>query len=569
MENGGGVDLRHNSRPHRTLDVVFCWHMHQPQYLVSDNSGYEMPWVYLHGIKDYTDMAAHLEAVPAARAVINFSPVLLEQLTDYAKRIASWVRHGVPIGDPLLDALREPVSPGTEQRESIIRACLRAHKTHMIERFVDYAERARRAEAELAGSAARLDDAALHDLVVWYHLAWMGESLRRENAFIRSLIEKGSSYTLDERFELTRRLGQILADLLPRYRRLAERGQIELCVSPYAHAMLPLLIDFNCAAEADPESRLPGAGYPDGYTRSEWHTRRAIEVFEKHFGFRPSGCWPSEGGLSDAVLRLLEGCGFSWTASGTNVLKHSLGYDDELAPYWVWKRAGVNVACFFRDDELSDLIGFSYARWKPEDAVADLVRRLERISDAATDDMKPVVSIILDGENVWEYFPNNGFFFLQELYQQCSEHPRVNLTTFSDVLSQRGHFPNLSHVVAGSWVAGNFSLWVGHAEKNRAWELLCAAREALDQKLRDSVFTAEDTARILKQLSVCEGSDWFWWLGDDNDAESTRQFDTLFRRQLSRLYTLASLPVPAELGEPIVQSHKPSSRVGTIRKANP
>ncbi|MBF8270580.1 MAG: glycoside hydrolase, family 57, partial [Gammaproteobacteria bacterium] len=49
------------------LDVVLCWHMHQPDYRDHLRNEFLQPWVYLHAIKDYVDMAAHLEAVPAAR----------------------------------------------------------------------------------------------------------------------------------------------------------------------------------------------------------------------------------------------------------------------------------------------------------------------------------------------------------------------------------------------------------------------------------------------------------------------------------------------------------------------
>ena len=73
------------------LPVVLLWHMHQPQYRDAISGQYVLPWTYLHAIKDYTDMAAHLEANPSARAVVNFSPVLIEQLSQRLQAVENQV----------------------------------------------------------------------------------------------------------------------------------------------------------------------------------------------------------------------------------------------------------------------------------------------------------------------------------------------------------------------------------------------------------------------------------------------------------------------------------------------
>ena len=91
--------------------------MHQPQYCDLISGEYRLPWTYLHAIKDYIDMAAHLEAVPTARAVINFAPVLLEQLDDYAAQISGFLRDHKAIRDPLLAALVDPVLPTHADRK--------------------------------------------------------------------------------------------------------------------------------------------------------------------------------------------------------------------------------------------------------------------------------------------------------------------------------------------------------------------------------------------------------------------------------------------------------------------
>jgi hypothetical protein len=76
------------------LPVILLWHMHQPQYRDAFSGQYTLPWTYLHAIKDYTDMAAHLEMNPAARAVVNFTPLLIEQLEEIAARVAEHLARG-------------------------------------------------------------------------------------------------------------------------------------------------------------------------------------------------------------------------------------------------------------------------------------------------------------------------------------------------------------------------------------------------------------------------------------------------------------------------------------------
>ena len=121
------------------LNVVLCWHMHQPQYRDLISGHYYLPWSYLHAIKDYVDMAAHLESVPEARAVVNFAPLLLEQIDDYARHVHGYLNNGLSIGDPLLAALAQPVLPGeAEARLALVKGCLRANETRVIRRFPDY-----------------------------------------------------------------------------------------------------------------------------------------------------------------------------------------------------------------------------------------------------------------------------------------------------------------------------------------------------------------------------------------------------------------------------------------------
>ncbi len=539
------------------LNVVLCWHMHQPQYRDLQSGEYLLPWSYLHAIKDYTDMAALLEAAPHARAVVNFAPVLLEQLDDYARQTRDFLAHGTPLSDPLLAALAAPAPPAQEQRLALVKTCLRVNREHLILRFPRY-----RALADLAAliferpeCAVYLSDQYFADIVTWYHQAWLGETVHRTHPKAQQLIVKGCGYTPEDRRALLEIIADLIGGVIPRYRALAECGQVELSFTPHAHPILPLLLDFESAHEGLPHAPLPEArSYPGGEERAHWHIQRGLETFRAHFGFAPQGCWPAEGGVSEAALRLLSQYGLRWAASGETVLANSLKKNsanmDSAHKDWLYRPYQINgINCFFRDDGLSDLIGFTYAKWHADDAVSNLISHLQTIA-AAQPRPDKIVSIILDGENAWEYYPFNGYYFLTALYQRLSEHPHIKLTTFSDYLEQTGNTPApLATLTAGSWVYGTFSTWIGSADKNRGWDRLCEAKKTVDQALAAGNLTEEQREQIMEQLAVCEGSDWFWWFGDYNPGETVSDFERLFRRHLTHLYRLIGEPAPEELAQ--------------------
>lgn len=553
------------------LKVVLCWHMHQPPYRDASGGDYQLPWVYLHAIKDYVDMAAHLEAHPAARAVINFAPVLLDQIADYATRVEKFLADGQPPPDPLLAALGQPMLPLDEARLPLIKACLRANETHLIARFPAYQRLADLAVRVLAHPASNtyLTDQFLADLLVWYHLAWLGETVRRNDARVQRLIAKAGGYTPHDRRELLVVIGELLSGVIPRYRRLAEAGRVELSFTPYAHPILPLLLDFAVAREALPDASLPQVThYPDGAERARWHLREGIETFRRHFGFTPRGCWPAEGALSEAACALIHEAGLEWTASGEAVLRHTLAHAGH-APH-AMKEAWLHhpytgpggIRCFFRDDGLSDLIGFTYATWHADDAVNGFVQHLETIADRCTGHPDRVVSVILDGENAWEYYPENGYYFLARLYQRLSDHPRLALTTFADCLAH-GADKRLPRLVAGSWVYGTLSTWIGDADKNRGWEMLGDAARAYAAAA--PTLDPDQRAAAARALAVCEASDWFWWFGNYNPAVVVSDFERLYRRHLTHLYRLLGQEPPEYLAHVFARGAGSPLRGGVMR----
>lgn len=558
------------------LKVVFCWHMHQPYYKGPEKSDYYLPWVYLHGIKDYSDMASHLENNPDAKAVVNFAPVLLEQIDDYVKQIQAWLNKGIQVRDPLLAALAGPDLPvEVKSRKTLISSCLRANEHHLIHRFKYYSELAEmgRRVLEHEEMIPYLNDQFFVDLLIWYHLAWIGECHRTNNIQVHDMETKGHGFDLDDRRQLVKIIGEVLSGLTRRYGQLAAEGRVELSVTPYAHPIVPLLVDINSAREAMPDVDLPNLDfYPGGEKRSRWHVRKGIEVFENHFGFRPRGCWPSEGAVSESTLKLLEQEGFHWVATGQQVLSNSLLADGDghLPDNWVHTPYRVDdgkMNIFFRDDGLSDLIGFTYGDWHSDDAVGDLISHLENIANACEANPDAVVSIIMDGENAWEYYPRNASYFLNTMYERLVAHPRLDLTTFSEVQkNQINPAPKLNSLVAGSWVYGTFSTWIGDRDKNRAWEMLGDAKLVYDRVLTERELTAEKLAELERQLAICEGSDWFWWFGDYNPGETVRDFERLFRRQLSHLYELMDEPKPDYLSKVFAVGSGDPNQGGTMRK---
>jgi alpha-amylase/alpha-mannosidase (GH57 family) len=558
------------------LPVVLLWHMHQPQYRDALTGQYVLPWTYLHAIKDYTDMAAHLEENPAARAVVNFTPVLLDQLDELSHRLQQHLVAGAPLPDGVLALLGpDPVPTAADTRLALLKACMRAHRKNLIERFPPFLELVTFAQqCATLEHIAWASDALLHDLAIWFHLAWMGETVRRTDPRIAALSRQACGFSPAQRRELLELIGELVSGIIPRYRRLLESGQCELSVTPYSHPILPLLLDFNAARDTVPDAVLPRhPGYPGGAERARWQVAESIRSFEHYFGVRPRGCWPAEGAINEATLRLLDEHGFEWAASGAKVLHDSLvenhlNADATEAYNRPYQLPGTHLQCFFREEGLSDQIGFTYSTWRGDDAANNLVHALTEMAQGKnTSGPTHAVLIALDGENAWEYYPFNGYWFLQALYAGLASNPQLELLTLSQCL-ERGIQPvPLQRVTAGSWVHGTLATWIGEAAKNLGWDLLCDAKLAYDEVFAAGTLDEAARAAVTRQLALCESSDWFWWFGDYNPAEAVSQFDQLYRRQLLNLYQLLGRAAPDALARPISIGSGDMENGGVMRRA--
>jgi alpha-amylase/alpha-mannosidase (GH57 family) len=527
------------------MHVVLLWHMHQPDYRVDGR--FARPWVYLHALDAYSEMAARCEECPGMSAVVNFTPVLIDQLADYAWRLDRWRRDGATIGDALLDALIE-LPPAGPARAAVVRACLLPTDNPRMRRHP-----ALRALAAAAAGRdpATVPDPDLADLLVWFHLAWIGRTARAADPRVLRLLDRGAGFDGAARHALVEFAADTLVRLLPRWRALAGRQQVELATSPYYHPLCPLLLDFSAARDRAPSVALPAGNYPGGAWRLRWQLSEGRARFAKTFGFDAAGCWPPEAALSEATLDMIAAAGFAWTAGSRAVL--------EADPHRLYRHDRSGLYCAFRDDGLADRIGFEYQHWQARDAVADLVHHLETI---AVDPARQMTLIALDGENPWEYYGDEGADFLAGLYHALTRHDRLRPATMRDCVQALGHAAApLPPLRAGSWVHGELLTWIGHPEKNRAWEWLIEAKRRFDAS------SCADPA-LEHRLGACEGSDWFWWPGIHNPSASVAQFDELFRAQLAALYGALRLDPPDALARPFATGvgHEVAAG-GTMRRA--
>ncbi len=524
--------------------------MHQPLYRSPRSGRYSLPWVRLHGLKDYYDMASIAAEHPSLHLTFNIVPSLLDQLEDYAEGRAA---------DPALELARRPAADLSEdERAAILDLFFSVPYPTLIAPYPRYAalfhKRGQRGiGGDYSGTRARFKQGDLRDLQVWFHLAWCGRALKRRPE-VRDLFKKGDGFTEDEKLALLDLQGGFLREILPVYRRLLAEGRTEIATSPYYHPILPLLCDLGSAREAIADLPLPDMPFRRPADAAH-QVKRALSAMELRFGVRPAGVWPSEGSLSEDVVRLLGDCGVAWTASDEDVLRSSspssLG---PLAPEAIHRpyrldSAGENgPAIFFRDHALSDLVGFTYASWPAPQAAEDFAGRLRSIAREAPGG---VVCVILDGENAWEYYKDNGAAFLGALYERLTQEQDLRTVTFSEALDSGPAPARLSRLRAGSWIGADFTTWIGHPEKNKAWSLLALARQEAEHRLGGEM----GDGAVWEALAAAEGSDWFWWFGEDHSSEQDLIFDAAFRDLLSSVYQLLGAAAPKDLDLPIKRVH--------------
>jgi alpha-amylase/alpha-mannosidase (GH57 family) len=540
------------------LPVAIIWHMHQPYYKHPQTSEFVLPWVRLHASKDYLHMARLLQEFPGVKVHFTMVPSLRDQLEDYAR--------GADDEDTRVTMRTVESSLDLEEKQHMLRRFFSIHHGNVISQHDEY--RRLLQMAMVAGDRPELfADDYFVDLALWFNLAWMDPDDITSDEKLATLREKGRNFTREEvRYVIGRQ--RFMASGAPHlYHRLERQGQVEIMTVPYYHPILPLLIDARSALRADPQAQLPERPFqfPDD---AQVQLEDAMASHQRAFGVKPNGVWPSEGSVSPEAADAIHKAGLQWFASDEGVLARTLGtelYRDEaeslMQPELLYRpyRLPNGGVAIFRDRVVSDRIGFAYGHMDPTDAVNDLIGKLARARERLSDDGGPfLASIILDGENAWEGYPNNGNDFLRRLYGQLEADGRFETVRVSEHLAAHPPTAELPGLHSGSWIDASFRVWIGEATHAAAWAALEQTRSFAQRQwggLRDM------PPNVRQALMVAEGSDWFWWYSSRNSSPEDALFDELFRANLEVVWFLAGAEPPDTIRQPLLDPQRLAGQV--------
>ena len=215
----------------------------------------------------------------------------------------------------------------------------------------------------------------------------------------------------------------------------------------------------------------------------------------------------------------------------------------------------------FRDAVIPNLISFEYPNHEVELAANDLYDRIKVIQSKllTSPDEEHLLTIAMDGENCWENYPQNGFMFLKTLYKLIESDKSLETVLISDYLQKEKSSKPLKKIHSGSWINRNFKFWIDEPLKNLAWTYLKQTRDDFSKFVKENPYD-KNINLALKELFICEGSDWFWWYGEPNDSGRDNIFDYLFREHLKNIYTILNLTPPSYLNTPLISAIAKPSR---------
>jgi len=539
------------------LRVILLWHQHQPFYKDLVTGEYRLPWVRLHALKDYYGMVKLLDEFPNVHQNFNLVPSLMVQIQDYVNRTAQ---------DPFLRVAAKPAKDLTlEERRFALQYLFQANPQNVIgrypryrelwERFREYGDHPERAERYFQPQD-------FTDLQVLSQIAWFDEFFLEEKD-IAALVAKGHHYSLDDQKFVIACERELLARVLPAHAAAAKKGSIEISATPFYHPILPLVCDTNAGATSSPGLPLPQNRFRHPEDARE-QLVRGLDLHEKVFGVRPKGIWPSEGSVSEEVLAIAHNLGVQWMATDEGVLGRSTGLffardgngrlpahlAEKLYNIHRYENGSTAMHMVFRDHTISDLIGFVYSGMPPGDAARHLLGNIKEAARPALQSGRDaVVSIILDGENAWEYYPKSGREFLRRFYDALQREQGLEAVTISEAIARHKDFGKLTSLTPGSWINANFNVWIGAPEDNRAWDYLNQARQHYAQNAARATEAQRNLA--FDELLIAEGSDWNWWYGPEHHSANDRDFDELYRKHLSNVYQALDAVPPDYLAQPI------------------
>lgn len=552
------------------IHLALLWHQHQPLYrdlTAPPMGGYRFPWVRLHALRDYFGMAHLVAQHPGLHLTINFSPILLWQLDEYA-----WGQGA----DRALVLTRTPTArlTGAARRE-VVETFFDADWHHQIYPHARYREL-----LEKRFRNEPFSDQDVTDLRMWFNLAWFGIELRTgqvplpdgRSTSVQRFVDQGRGFVESDIEAMLAEQVNVLQNIVPLHGRLQERGQIEVSVSPYAHPIAPLIVDTDRATVDRPGASLPTRfAHPEDL---EAQIAAAVALYRDRFGRAPSGMWPAEGAVAAWLVPLFARHGVRWIASDEGVLarsgRHGYRVDDPgvlCQPYRVLEEGGESaVTVLFRSRRLSDAIGFEYGgRADADEAAEAFLASVKALGLGLRGDRDHLVTVILDGENAWGGYRDDGRQFLHAFYRRLASDQDVKTVTVSEYLDGNSARRLPAHpateqtrayeLFTGSWIdewdsapGVDLGTWIGEPEENAGWELLGQVRASL----KKAGCAPASHPEAFRALYAAEGSDWFWWFGADHQSDADEAFDDLFRSHLRAACRLAEVEAPPELNRHIV-----------------
>ena len=547
----------------KKLSIAFYWHMHQPVYQLTPNGDYLMPWVRLHAVKDYLDMALWAKKFENLKLNFNFVPVLIDSIIEYGEKEAHDIHS------------RMTISPteklNNEDKLFILTNFFDANYQTMILPNPEYHRLYQLVQAAGTNDVSVLTDQEYSDLLALFNLAWMDPSYKTSNADLKRLIKKGKNYTLEDRIQIIEIQREIIRKIIPTIKKLVAKNKIEVTTSPYYHPILPILLDYkNIKKNASPDDELLSLKTE---LDAKLQTKMALDRIEEVFGKRPRGVWPSEQCVNGKTLEMLSNLGVEWSISDEGILANSINFEFEhdfkgylKEPYhllktYQYKTKASDIKMIFRDSTIPNLISFEYQNHNPLTTAGDLYDRIKVLQSKilSSPDKEHLLTIALDGENCWENYLEDGASFLKALYTLITEDESLETVLISEYLDKAKENKILNKISSGSWINRNFKLWVDEPVKDLAWAYLRRVRHDFSEYVkREPLNPNIETAR--RELFIAEGSDWFWWYGEPNDSGRDNIFDFLFRTHLKNIYRCLGLDTPKYLDFPLsnLSTSKPS-----------
>ena len=560
------------------LNFAMIWHMHQPLYKNILTGKYEMPWVRDHAPEEYLDHPKILMEHPEVNATFNLVPSLILQIEDYAAGAI----------DNHIELARIDLATATpDERRMMAQEFIRLAPWHYTRNTSDgrilnpwydtYAAwpRLNVLVQKVSVDPSSLTDTELQDLETIFFLHQISipfiegqyDAVERNDAIL-ALLQKGTGYTQADTEAVLAAERDIMSRVVGFYRAAQDSGQAEVITTPFYHPIVPLLMDPMVPSEDGLHNITKGAWDED----ARYQYANATLFYEARFGRAPAGVWHSEQSVSPTLIADAAGAGFGWTSSDEGVLWKSevggvLVAEDlvNLTRVYTATETGQSMDLVFRSTEISNRVSFDYGGQPTDQAVQDFMAFLQAAHDGLTDAQRAsgLLTLAADGEN-WMFmagYPNDGRDFLNALYENLTAAQAAGwLRTWKvgEFVSQPGLAKvALSRLHAGSWIDADFRTWGGEEEEQVGWARLVAARQAvaaytLSAEGQSFLQPTSGPAvrRAWEAIFTAEGSDWFWWYGDDQSSGDDGRFDSNFKAHLITAYTTIGQEPPLDLTMP-------------------